>query len=295
MLRGIATILLLLLNVLLWGTLVLLGGIVKFAVHMTAPKSRLRTRVILALSWLAERWVAGNDRVFDLMLPTKWDFSGPLDAIAPDGRYLIISNHVSWVDIFVMFRVFHRRAAFIRFFLKQQLIWFPIVGQAVWALEFPFLRRRPEHRERDFETARRAANRYRHIPVAILTFLEGTRFSEEKREDQDSPYRFLLRPRIGATGFVIASLGDQLDAMFDATILYPGHDVTLWQFVTGRVPKISVFVRRLEIPKEFFTFQITQPGPEREQFKSWIERIWTDKDAVLASTKDFVDTTTNFV
>src|SRR6266511_4330960 len=218
MLRGIVTIILLLLNLLLWGTLVVLLGLVKFAVHMTAPRSRLRTRVILALISLAERWVGGNDRILDLMLPTQWDVEGPFDAIRIDGRYLIVSNHISWVDIIVIFRVFHERTAFIRFFLKQRLIWFPIVGQACWALEFPFMRRysaeylqhHPEKRGRDLQTTRRACQRYRHIPVAMLTFLEGTRFSEEKRADQDSPYRFLLRPRVGAIAFVLASLGDQL-------------------------------------------------------------------------------------
>src|SRR6266542_1752244 len=141
MLRGIVTIILLLLNLLLWGTLVVLLGLVKFAVHMTAPRSRLRTRVILALISLAERWVGGNDRILDLMLPTQWDVEGPFDAIRIDGRYLIVSNHISWVDIIVIFRVFHERTAIIRYFLQQRLIWFPIVGQACWALEFPFMRR----------------------------------------------------------------------------------------------------------------------------------------------------------
>ncbi|HEX9406681.1 MAG TPA: acetyltransferase [Thermoanaerobaculia bacterium] len=291
MLRGIVTIILLLLNLLLWGTLVVLLGLVKFAVHMTAPRSRLRTRVILALISLAERWVGGNDRILDLMLPTQWDVEGPFDAIRIDGRYLIVSNHISWVDIIVIFRVFHERTAFIRFFLKQRLIWFPIVGQACWALEFPFMRRysaeylqhHPEKRGRDLQTTRRACQRYRHIPVAMLTFLEGTRFSEEKRADQDSPYRFLLRPRVGAIAFVLASLGDQLDGVFDVTLAYPGGDLTLWQFVCGRVPKITVRARRLEVPAEFFTADITEPGPARDRFKKWIDSIWREKDALLST------------
>ena len=291
MLRGIATIILLLLNLLLWGTAVMLLGIVKFAVHMTAPRSRLRTRVIRALGGLAERWVAGNDRIFERMLPTRWDVEGPFAGIKPDGRYLIISNHVSWVDIFVISRVFHGRAAFIRFFLKQQLIWFPIVGQAAWALEFPFMRRysaeylqrHPEKRGRDLETTRRACQRYRHIPVAMLTFLEGTRFSEEKRADQESPYQYLLRPRVGAIAFVLASLGDQLDGVFDVTLAYPGRDVTFWQFVCGCVPTIVVRVRRLDVPSEFFAPEITEPGPARDQFKTWIDSIWREKDALLIS------------
>ncbi len=289
MLRGLTTLLLLLLNLLLWGIPVLLLGVVKFVVHMTAPRSRLRTRVILALSSLAERWVAGTNRIFHWMLPTQWNVAGIEDDIRLDGRYLIISNHVSWVDIFTIARVFHRRTPFIRFFLKQRLIWFPIVGQACWALEFPFMRRysadylqrHPENRGRDLATARRACQRYRHIPVAILSFLEGTRFSQEKRSEQDSPYRHLLRPRVGGIAFVVASLGDQLDAMFDVTLAYPGGDVTMWQFVSGQVATIAVHVRRLAVPSEFFTSDITEPGPTRDRLKSWIDSIWREKDGLL--------------
>src|SRR5690349_18120807 len=215
MLRAIVTIVLLSLNLLFWGTLVLFGGVVKFAVHMTAPRSRLRTRVILASSWLAERWAGVNDRIFDRMLPTRWDAVGPFDEVRHDGRYLIIANHVSWVDIFALFRVFHRRAPFIRFFLKHQLIWFPIVGQAVWGLEFPFLRRRPQQRQKHFETARRTAQRYKHVPFTIATELEGTRVSEENHNDENSPHAHLLRTRTGANAFVLTTHGDKLDGMYD--------------------------------------------------------------------------------
>jgi 1-acyl-sn-glycerol-3-phosphate acyltransferase len=256
---------------------------------MTAPRSRLRTRVILTLASLAERWVATNGRIFDLMLPTQWDIAGIPDDIRPDGHYLMISNHVSWVDIFAVAHVFHRRAPFIRFFLKRQLAWFPIVGQACWALEFPFMRRyspeylekHPEKRGRDLHTAHRACQRYRHVPVAIVAFIEGTRFAPEKLAEQDSPYRHLLRPRIGAISFVLASLGDQLDAMLDVTLAYPAGNVTLWQFVTGRVAKIAVRARRLDVPPELCTPAIAEPGPARERFKARIESIWRDKDELL--------------
>src|SRR6267378_7026237 len=109
MLRALATLLFLFLNLLLFGIPVVVVGIAKFAVHMTAPRSRLRTRIILLLSAIAEQWVAMNTRIFDRMLPTYWDVSGIPEAMPPDGRYLIIANHVSWVDIFTVLRVFHRK------------------------------------------------------------------------------------------------------------------------------------------------------------------------------------------
>jgi 1-acyl-sn-glycerol-3-phosphate acyltransferase len=283
MLRGVATIVLLLLNMLLWGTPILLGGIVKFLLP-----GRRRVPVVKFLVGLAERWVEGNNRIFDRMLTTQWDVSG--DATdGYNGHYLIVANHVSWVDIFVLFRVFHQKAAFIRFFLKQELISFPIAGQACWALDFPFMRRytpefleaHPEKRGEDLATTRTACRRYRKVPVAIANFLEGTRFSREKRDDQDSPYHHLLRPRIGGISFVLASMGDLLDATFDVTLAYPRGDVTFWQFVTNRVPRIDVCIRRVDVPEEFYDEAVTRPGPVRDRFKAWVEQLWREKDALL--------------
>lgn len=284
MVRALAILILLPLNLLFWGIPVALGGIVKLLTFGGDNKRRL----ILALTRLGEGWVACNDRIFDTFLDTKWDVEG-LDELRIDGHYLVVSNHVSWVDIFAAFRVFHRRAPFIRFFLKQSLIWFPIVGQACAALGFPFMRRytqeylaqHPEKRGQDLETTRVACRRYRKIPVTILNYAEGTRFSEEKHEDQESPYRHLLRPRIGGVSFVIASMADVLDAMYDLTLVYPDRDVTMWRFVSNKVPWVAVRARRIEIPPEFHGAAITEPGLERDRFKAWVEQIWREKDRIV--------------
>src|SRR5213080_4682021 len=162
------------------------------------PRSELRRRFILGLAWLGERYVASNNRIFDLLLPVEWEVEG-VDVDDPNGHYLIISNHVSWVDIFALFRVFHRRTAFIRFFLKSQLMWFPIMRR----YSPDYLARHPEKRGRDVVMARRMCRRYRRVPVAVAIFLEGTRFTPEKQENQESPYRHLLQPRVGALGFAL--------------------------------------------------------------------------------------------
>lgn len=290
MIRGVATILFLAVNAAFWGTCIALLGVVKFAIQITAPRSRVRTGVILMLAWLATRWVAGNDRIFDLMLPTRWEISGVGDEVRPGGRYLIISNHVSWVDIFALYRTFQGRAAFIRFFLKRQLFWAPIVGQACWALEFPFMRRytpeylevHPEKRGTDLATTRKACQRYRNFPVAVLNFVEGTRFTRAKHDQQQSPFRHLLRPRAGGISFVLAALGDQLDAMYDVTLAYPPDgEVTMWQFVSGRVPKIIIRAQRVDPPTRFFDAAVTRRGPEREELRAWMDGLWSEKDVVL--------------
>lgn len=280
-LRALLIALLLLLNTALWGTLVLLGGLVKLLTF-----GRVRHRVINVLSWMGLRWVQGNDQIFDWLLSTEWRIEG-FDRLRPDGRYLMICNHITWVDIFAVLRAIRLGGAqFIRFFLKHRLLWFPIVGQACAALEFPFMRRytpeylkqHPEKRGRDLETTRKACQRYRHIPVTIANFIEGTRFTRQKHEDQQSPYRHLLRPRIGGLAFVLASLGDQLDGILDVTLVYPHRDVTLWDFVTNRVPWIVVRARRVAVPPEFLSAAITEAGPDRERFKEWVDAVWRAKD-----------------
>jgi 1-acyl-sn-glycerol-3-phosphate acyltransferase len=283
--RGLVTTLLLALNLFLWGSLVLVVASLKLV-----TRGETRRRVILTLAALGDRWVAANKRIFRLMLPVTLDIEVP-GGLYRDGHYLIFSNHISWVDIFLVFQAFHDRVAFVRFFMKRQLLWMPVVGLACWALEFPFMRRYtaeylakyPEKRGTDLETTRRACRRYRKIPVAILNFLEGTRFTYEKHADQDSPYRHLLRPRVGGIAFVLASLGEQLDGAIDVTIAYPGHLVTFWEFVCGRVPRATVRARCLDIPGEFLTSDITQPGPARDHFKAWIETLWREKDDFLVS------------
>jgi 1-acyl-sn-glycerol-3-phosphate acyltransferase len=281
--RAAAILFLLPLNLAVWGTLVFACGVVKLLTYGAA-----RRRVIAAASWFGERWVIGNDWIFDTFLDTKWNIEG-IDGARRDGHYLVVSNHVSWIDIFAVFRAFHGKTPFLRFFLKHTLIWFPIAGQACWALEFPFMRRyspeylaqHPEKRGRDLETTRIACRRYRKIPVTILNYAEGTRYSEEKHEDQQSPYTHLLRPRIGGISFVIASMAEQLDALYDLTIVYPHRDVTMWQFISNQVPWVEIRARRMEIPAEFHSAAITEPGPARERFKAWVEEIWREKDLTI--------------
>jgi 1-acyl-sn-glycerol-3-phosphate acyltransferase len=282
-LRAVAIGLCLCLNLPFWAILILIGGFFKLFLA-GAPRRRL----IMGLSWLAERWIRINDAVFDTFLSTEWRMTG-LEELRRDRHYLLISNHVSWIDIFAVQRAFVDRGPFTRFFIKHALIWSPFVGQAAWALEFPFMRRysreyleqHPEKRGRDLETTRIACRRYRGIPVSILNYVEGTRFSPEKHAEQSSPYKHLLRPRIGGIAFVLASFSEQLDALYDITVVYPKRGVTILDFVTNRLPWVALHARRIEVPAEFRSDAITQPGPEREHFKAWVEQLWREKDELI--------------
>jgi 1-acyl-sn-glycerol-3-phosphate acyltransferase len=288
MFRGLIALLLLSLNTIFWGTLIVFGGVVKFFLG-----GRVRRFVTLMLARWGDHWTAVNDRIMDALLPVEWDVEGVGD-LDPGGHYLIVSNHLSWVDILVLFRAFHGHTALIRFFVKQSVIWMPVVGQACAAVDMPFMKRytqeylerHPEKRGKDLEATRRVCQRFREIPVAILIFLEGTRLTPEKHAAQGRPYRHLLRPRIGALSYVLASMGDQLSDILDVTLAYPGIDeITFWRFLIGGVPRVVVRVRRLAMPPQFLAPGITEPGPARERFKEEIRRMWEEKDELLEKTK----------
>ena len=77
---------------------------------------------------------------------------------------------------------------------------------------------------------------------------------------------------------MLASLAEQIDALYDITMIYPTRDVSMWDFVRNRVPWVRVIARRIDVPEEFRSDAITEPGPARENFKRWIEQIWREKD-----------------
>jgi 1-acyl-sn-glycerol-3-phosphate acyltransferase len=287
MIRAFLLCVVLPLNLLFWGILVF--GVA--ALKLIAPTPDLRRRVILLAAHFGERWVGWNDWFIDHLLDTKWEVTGLPEGLRLDGRYLIISNHVSWIDIVALFRTFHEHTPLIRFFIKSSLIWLPVVGQCSWALEFPFMRRysaeylakHPEKRGKDLETTREACRRFRTMPVSILNFAEGTRITRQKHAQQESPFHHLLRPRPGGTGFVLSTLGDQLDGFLDVTIAYPGrhHATTMADFIMNRFERVRVHVRKLDVPPEFLTEVISEAGPARDRFKAWMETIWREKDALL--------------
>jgi 1-acyl-sn-glycerol-3-phosphate acyltransferase len=202
------------------------------------------------------------------------------------GNYLVLCNHQSWVDIPVLQKVFNRRIPFLRFFLKSQLIWVPLLGPAWWALDFPFMKRysketlarHPELQGKDREATRRACEKFRQLPVSVMNFVEGTRFTRAKHDAQGSPFRHLLRPKAGGVAFVLDAMGDALHAILDVTLVYPGGTPSMMDLIGGRVREIRVHVRELPIDAAL-RGDYENDAAFRERFQSWVNALWRDKDA----------------
>ncbi len=233
----------------------------------------------------AQMWAHFNVLIWNSLLDIEWDLRG-VEELDREGQYLVVSNHQSWNDIMVQIEAFDRRAPFFKFFMKQQLIWVPILGLAWWGLDFPFMKRHspeqikknPSLRGQDLETTRKACEKYRHMPVTILNFLEGTRFRPEKHARQQSPYKHLLKPKAGGFAFAIAAMGERLHSMLDITIVYPDGPNEFWDFMCGRVKRVICEVRKVEIPLEFFHSDYNEDAEYRQRIKEWVEALWWEKD-----------------
>lgn len=282
--KGVVTISLMTLNVICWCLVLFAVAVLKLLVPIRAWR-RWTSRWMTAL---AEGWIGTNNAIFRLMGAMPLDTRG-LGGLSVREWYLVVSNHRSWVDILVLQAVFNRRIPFLKFFLKQQLIWVPFLGIAWWALDFPFMRRytsaylekHPGHRGKDLEATRRACEKFRLIPTSVMNFVEGTRYTPQKHATLKSPYRHLLQPRAGGVSFVLSAMGGMLHSMLDVTIAYTTGTPTLWDLCCGRVGTVIVDVRRRPMEGWLSTGDYTNDPAFRERFQGWLGGIWADKDALL--------------
>ena len=284
-LRGLTAASLLAINTLICVPILLLFALLKLLV----PGRPMRLWVDPVLLRIAEAWIAGNSRWMRLTQTTVWDVQG-LEGLNPRSWYLVNANHQSWVDILVLQHLLNRRIPLLKFFLKQQLIWVPVMGLAWWALDFPFMRRHseayltkhPEMRGRDQETTRRACEKFALIPTSVMNFLEGTRFNASKHARQQSPYRHLLKPKTGGMAVALSAMGEKFEAVLDITIVYPDGIPDFWQFLSGRVARVIVRVQPLPIPSQLLGADYAGDAATRQAYQQWVHELWLAKDARIS-------------
>ena len=285
---GVMASLMLALNVLFWVPILLVFAILKLII----PVKSMRLLIDPILLRIAEAWIAGNSGWMRLTQRVQWDVQG-MDGLNYRSWYLVNCNHQSWVDILVLQHLFNRRIPLLKFFLKQQLIWVPIMGLAWWALDFPFMRRHseefllthPEMRGKDQATTRQACEKFAMIPTSVMNFLEGTRFTPAKQQRQNSLYKHLLKPKAGGMALALNAMGDKFQAILDVTIVYPDGALDFWQFLCGKLKHIIVRVRPLPIPQHLAQADYAGDPAVREAYQKWVHQLWLEKDAQIENLK----------
>ena len=242
---------------------------------------------------ITNSWLSVNNWLIDHVLPnTQWDISIDENLqLSMQGRYLMTCNHQSWVDTTVNQYFGLTRMPLTRFFTKWELIFIPFVGQAFKILGFPMMKRhskaqiakKPELKDRDMEEARKACQQLLTQPFTLLNYLEGTRFTQEKHDQQQSPYQHLLKPKAGGLALALNILGDQIDALVDMTIVYPDGVPGYSEFWLGEVPRIAVNLRKINIPDWVLGGNYEDDAEYRERFQQWVHELWLEKDQLIES------------
>lgn len=290
MLTGVTTALLLLLN-----TLILIGPMMVVALlKLVLPGKTLRNRCSRGVMWIAETWAGICKAIFSLMTPTRWEVRGA-EGLRRNTSYLVVSNHQSWVDIPALVQVLNGQVPYFKFFLKKELIWVPFLGLAFWALDYPFMKRytksylkkHPELLGKDLEITKAACEKFKDMPVTVVNYLEGTRRTPEKQARQNSPFKHLLKPKAGGVAFVLAALGDSLDALLDVTIVYPNDTPPgFWDLISGRVERVIVDLRMRELDPALWQGDYENDPKFRTVIQRWVNDLWREKDALIDELAD---------
>ena len=235
---------------------------------------------------LTNNWLGINSWLIDNVLPEiDWQITLPTD-LSLQGKYLLMCNHQSWVDTTVMQYVGLPRMPLTRFFTKWELIFIPFLGLAFKILGFPMMKRHskeaiaknPALKQQDLDEARRSCANLQSQPYTLLNYLEGTRFTPEKHAAQKSSYTHLLMPKTGGLALALQILGKEIDSLMDMTIVYPDGAPSYTDFWTGRVRRIGVDIRQIELPDWILAGNYEEDAEFRTHFQAWVTELWQAKD-----------------
>jgi 1-acyl-sn-glycerol-3-phosphate acyltransferase len=269
------------LNTLFWLIPILVFSLFKALIPLI-PSKKLFSYL---LDRMASNWVAVNTFNQKLFTKIEIEVTG-LEALNKKDWYLVVANHQSWVDILVLQRALHGHIPFLKFFLKKELIYVPILGLAWWALDFPFMQRysqsflkkNPHLRGKDLETTRKACAKFKHKPVSVMSFIEGTRFTQAKHDKQKSPFNYLLKPQAGSITSVLDAMGEHLNTLVDATICYPDGIPSFADLLGGRVKRVHIEIHTQKIDREL-RGDLMNDRTQKIALQKWLTQFWHDKDS----------------
>ena len=239
-------------------------------------------------------WVDFNSLYIETVNSTRITING-INKIKITDWYLVVANHQSWLDIVILQYVLNHKARLplLSFFIKAQLKWVPILGFTWWAMGYPFMKRpskeylqkNPHKKGVDLKTTLKAIEQFKKLPASIVSFVEGTRFTNQKHKLQQAGYQHLLKPKAGGISFVIGAMHQEIDSLLDVTIVYPDQQPRLWDFLCGRIAQINIRIRNIPIPTEFRDPALLNDSPLQEKFRIWLNNEWLEKDRLISLMK----------
>ena len=280
---GIASTVCLLVNMTFWSSLLLVVGIARIIIPIE-PWRKICTACTV---FIGESCIALNYLWIKLLHRPIFEVQG-LKNVDKSTWYIATSNHQSWADILILQAVTNRKIPLIRFFMKDGLKWIPIVWIVGWTLDMPFLKRyseekikkNPSLKGKDIEKMKKAFKRLSINPGTIFSFAEGTRFTENKQKDQNSPYNRLLVPKAGGIGITLYTM-PYIPYLLDFTIRYKSDSRGFWDFLCGKMSEVDIKVRKIDIPDSFLGKDYSNQPEFRQELKDWLNNVWDEKNKFL--------------
>lgn len=287
-LYGILSLIILLTTTTLGFLPIFLMGLLKFF-----PNQSWKIYCTKKIDTIVTLWCAINNAYIKLSNPTHFQITG-LNQFHLDQWHLVVANHQSWLDIVILQNLFNQKIPVLKFFIKDQLKWVPLLGFSWWAMGCPFMKRysqayllkNPHKKGKDLKATKKSLQLLKKTPSTLMSFIEGTRFTDGKKLTQNSPYQHLLKPKAGGIGFVISTLHEQISHLIDVTITYPDQHQSLWGFLCHRLDLIKIHIRKLPIPEKFLTTTLIKNNMTQFEFREWINQQWYEKDKLIASMRD---------
>ena len=170
------------------------------------------------LHMIGKIWICNNYCIVSLLSNIKWQVKG-LDEIknlTQNDWYLLVSNHQSWNDVFILQFLFNKFLPFQKYLVKEKMRNFPIMGFVWESIDCPFLKRenlnnltkednkniKQKNNFSDIEIIKEKCSKFKLAPSTIVCFPEGTRFTIEKHKLQESPYSYLLPVKAGGVAAI---------------------------------------------------------------------------------------------
>ena len=272
------------LNLCCWALLIILLGLLKLVLPIPAITKFINLRLNSMLC------AFGSMSVALIKLTNKIELDYWVDGeLSQRGWYLLMSNHLSWLDINLLTAFAVGRIPAPKFFLKKELIWLPFVGLGAWALDMPFMQRysadflkkNPHLKGNDIETTRKSCEKFRQLPTTVINFVEGSRCTAEKHRLRASPFTHLLRPKAGGIAFTLASMGELFSNILDVTILYPEcKGSPMLNMLAGQLTRVVIRVKVLPIDENVVGDYFNDDN-FKNTFQAWLNKLWLDKDKLI--------------
>ena len=282
---GILSSLILVTNTLILAVLMIPLGVIKFLL----PLKTLRASFTKIIIKIGELWISVNSSWVIHLHKPHIEIKGK-ENLKGNSWFLSTSNHQSAADIFIVQYITNKKIPMLKFFIKYELIYVPVIGICWWALDMPFLKRytqkqikkNPKLKGRDYKKMKKSLEHYSLHPVSIFSYAEGTRFTRKKHSLQKSEYKNLLKPKEGGLAIALSNV-NKIKELIDITIIYDSENMGFWNYLCGNIKNIKVFISKVDIPSKYLTENLINSEELRSDFKLWLNGLWKDKDNLISN------------